>query len=310
MNFVKANELIRHAKTIAIVGHVRPDGDAIGSALALSYYKKADVFFDGGLSNQFDYLDGFKDIKTRLAEMKPSYDLLIIVDLNQLERLGLFQALIKRADKILCFDHHIGFNLNCEVAVADDSYASCGEIIFEVFKSQKIKITKQIANALYTAISTDTGRFLYPSTTPKTHLIAAALVEHGANTELINYRNFRVFDMKLIVGLKQIIRNLKFYKRGQISISLLKKGNRYDEAERTKFKSYVSDIRGVRVGVIITQEFGNTFQVSLRSHGDLDVEIPARALGGGGHKNAAGFTISGKYRKVVKRIIAEVEKLL
>ncbi|MDR0462045.1 MAG: bifunctional oligoribonuclease/PAP phosphatase NrnA [Christensenellaceae bacterium] len=309
MNFTKANELIKVAKSIAIVGHVRPDGDCIGSAIALCLYKNADMYFDGEVPAQFDYLEHYKDIKTKLDSDK-MYDLLIVVDTNTVDRLGVFQALLNRAQKVLCFDHHLGFNIKCDVVISDAKQASCGEILYDFFVDQKIKITKSMADALYTSISTDTGRFLYPSTTSHTHTVAAALFSAGANTDYINYTNFRVFDMKLIAGLKQILRNIRFFNNKQIALSRLKGAHKYDEAERTKFKQYVSDIRGVRASVIISQESRNRFVVSLRSHGNVNVEVPARALGGGGHKNAAGFSIQGKYKKVVKRIIAEVEKVL
>ena len=315
MNFQKAYDLIKQAQEIAIIGHIRPDGDCIGSALAINSHieilgKATTVFSNSDIPVQLSYLEGYGKIQTKFPENE-KFDLLIVLDLNQSDRMGVFEPLLKCAKKVLCLDHHIGTpDFKTDVTIANSDYASCGEIIYEFFTSQKIKITKQMANALYTSISTDTGCFLYPATTAHTHLVAAELIKLGCDIELINYMNFRVFDKQFIMGLKQIFRNLRFKHDGQISYSMLKRASIYDDSQQTKFKQSVSDIKGVRASIIAAQERRNVFHISLRSHGNVNVEIPARHFGGGGHKNAAGFTIRGKYKKIIKQIITEVEKLL
>jgi phosphoesterase RecJ-like protein len=304
--------LIGKSKTICIVGHVRPDGDAVGSALALrsallKMGKDVDVCFDSEVPKQFSYLEGFDKIKTLRLE-DGNHDLLIVVDVNTADRLGAFEDYLDTCKKILCFDHHLGFAIFADVALSNPKAASCGEIIYDFFHANKIEITKPIADALYTAIATDTGCFLYPSTSPSTHLIAAELMKLGADYELVNYNNFRVFDRRLIVGLKQVLHNLRFYYDGRVALSYLKKkrsrGYKYDDEERHRFKQFASDVRGVLVSAFLTLEDGEGYRVSLRSHGNYNVEPVARSFGGGGHKNASGFVIKGRYRKVVKKIIA------
>ena len=312
----KAFDLITKAKTIAIVGHIRPDGDCIGSALALNgmleqMKKQVSIFFDGDIASQFDYLDGFDKIQndpSRVDE-KAVFDLLIIVDLNSTDRLGRFEFLKERAKHTICFDHHIGFNIkDVDAVINGEDYTSCGELIYNFFVANKIKITKQIADALYTSISTDTGCFLYPNTTLESHIITAELIKLGCDVQKINYINFRVYDPVLIKGLKQLLRNLRVLFDGQLSISLLKDGRAFGATERHKLKQYLSDIKGIKVSVLIAGEGKGLFHVALRSHGDIDVEVIARHFGGGGHKNAAGFAIKGKYKHVVKKIIAEARK--
>jgi len=313
--FKKAHELITNAKTVAIVGHVRPDGDCVGCGLALNIAltqmgKDVKVFFDGEIPTQFSYMEGFDKIQTQMPVAGTMFDLLIIIDMSTADRMGAFQPIMGMAKKILCFDHHIGFDIKSDVAISDATRASCGEILYEFFIANKMQITRQIAEALYTSVSTDTGCFLYPSTSANTHFVAAELMKIGVDSEMIHYINFRVYDRHLIKGLKQILRNLRFRCGGQISFTRIKDGSTYDAPERHKFKQYISDIKGVRVSILLSQDARHSYHVSLRSHGNVNVEIPAKHFGGGGHKNASGFTINGKYKKVVKQILAQVEKLL
>jgi len=272
--------------------------------------KTVSIFADGEIPKQLSFLQDIEVIQTTLPKENTEYDLLIIVDMSSDDRMGIFEALRDVSKSTICFDHHINTTTTADIVFAEPECASCGEIVYDFFIQNKIEITPQIANALYTALSTDTGCFLYPSTTAHTHRVAAALMEQGAYIELINYHCFRVYDRKLNHGLRQVLRNLKFRQGGQIAFSVLKKGS-FDGEERDKFKQYISDIRGVRIGVFLMREDDKrTYYGSLRSHGELDVSRAARALGGGGHKNAAGFTVVGTYQKVMHQVLAEVEKTL
>ena len=312
--YEQAFKLIKQAKKIAIVGHIHADGDCVGSALALAEFikslnKKVEVFMDESPLKQFSYLDCTEIIK-EIYPHDAKFDLIICVDFNTSDRMGKNETIMKVSKKVLCFDHHIGFDIKSDLAVSDAKYAACGEIIYDFFRANDIEITKTIADALYTAVSTDTGCFLYPNTTSHTHIVAASLIEAGADIEKVNYINFRVFDKNLLSGLEQILRDLKFSRGGQISLTYLKDSERFNENEQHKFKQYVSDIKGVRASIFIADEGKNVFHVSLRSHGDVNVEIPAHIFGGGGHKNASGFTATGSYKSIAKHILAEVEKVI
>jgi phosphoesterase RecJ-like protein len=321
--FKKAFEIIKKSSTVAIVGHVSPDGDCIGCGIAFKLAlenKIVDVFYDAKImARQYSYLADYAEIKTTLDTAREQYDVLIILDLNSIDRMGCFDTLIKNAGKVICFDHHRGFKMeNVNAAVIDHSRPACAELVYEFFNYCKIKITKPIADALYTAVASDTGCFLYPSTTPRTHEIAAELIKHGADVETINYNNFRVYDNRLNFALRNVLKNLRFYCDGKIAVSILKKrhfrGYYFDHEEKHRLKKYLADVRGVVASAFFTIEGDKTatedFRVSLRSHGDYDTESIARAFGGGGHKNASGFSIKGRYKKAVQRVVAEMEKQL
>jgi len=310
---------MKSAKNICIVGHMNPDGDTIGSGLALksmlvSLRKHVDVYYDCKIMpRQFGYLLGYEKVFHNPVGDIPDFDLLIIVDLNVFDRMGCYQKFYDVSKKTIIFDHHIAIEQpKADVVIANKGAASCGEIIFEFFQENKIKITHDMANALYTAVSTDTGCFLYPSTTSETHMIAGELLKLGADLELINYNNFRVFDRHLLAGIRTILKHMKMYCNGRVGVSGLKKekyhGYAFDAEERDKFKKYISDVRGVMASAFFYRD-GNVWRCSLRSHGDINVEPIARHFGGGGHKHAAGFTIKGTYLGIVKQTVAQFEKL-
>ena len=316
--FGNAFDLIKTAKTAAIVGHIRPDGDCVGSCLAMQMAfqdmgKKAEVFIDGVIPKQFYYLRGVDQIQTTLPTDK-QFDLLVIIDTSSEDRLSIFTELRAHCKKVLCFDHHLGINIKADRVVTNPDRASCGELLYEFFTANKVRVTPDMATALYTSVSTDTGCFLYASTTAYTHIVAAELINIGVDIQTINYYNFRVYDKRLVAGFRQVLRNLHFRNGGTISITRLTLRNnkkyQFDFEERHKFKQYASDARGVRASIFLTQEGRNTHHVSLRSHGDVNVATVAKVFGGGGHKNAAGFTIHGKYTKIVKQIVHELEKVL
>ena len=318
--YTKAFALVKAAKTIAIAGHIQPDGDCIGSAIALKIAfeklgKTVDVFFDAGvsgMSKQFSYLHGYEQIHTLTDAVKENYDLFFIVDLNTVDRLGCFEHLIDNAKKTICVDHHVGFNLkNIDVVISDPMRAASGEMIYEFFKTNNIKITREIADALWTSISTDTGCFLYPSTKPSTHIIAASLIECGADSENINYKLFREYDKRIIKGIREVLHNVKFYAGGKVAIIYLKKKYYlgYNQEERNRFKHYVSDIKGVKISATIGEDINGVCRVGLRSHDRYNVEEVAKTFGGGGHQHAAGLSIRGGWRRARKLVAAELEKL-
>ena len=311
--FERAFKMCCAAKTIAIVGHVRPDGDCVGSALALRSHlvelgHETTVFIEGPMPKRLSFLGDIDKVCEDLPDTK-ELDLLVILDMSSDDRMGKFAALRERAQKVICFDHHIGNQIKADLLIADPAASSCGEILYQFFAMNGVTITRVIAEALYTAISTDTGCFLYPSTTAATHRAAAALMDTGIDIETINYSCFRAHDQKFITDIQKVLGKLKYRRGGEIVfVSLVMK--RFAESDRDKIKQIVADIRGVRVSIIMARTEKKMFYISLRSHGNVHVEKVARYFGGGGHKNAAGFNVEGRYKSVRKRVLRVVENLL
>jgi len=315
--FTKANELIKAAKTIAIVGHKQPDGDCVGSALALKMTlenmgKTADVFFESkDIPSQFSYLKGFDKICTEMPAGN-NFDLLVILDTSTEDRIG-FAALRDQSKTVLCIDHHIGTSIKADCVLANSDRASCGELIHEFFTAQNIKITPDIANALYASITFDTGYFIHSNTTAYTHQVTKELIDLGADINFVNNHNIqhiRAYDKALIPGIVCVLRNLRFFCDGQIAVSYL--DNRraiFSSEHRDKLKHYVSDVKGASASIFFTREKNGDYRISMRSNGsDINVGAIAKALGGGGHKNASGVTLRGSYKKILNHLVTEIAK--
>jgi len=321
-DFKGVYDLFKKADNVAIVGHIRPDGDCIGSAMAIRYAllqrgaSVVDVFFDDLIPINFFYLPDFEQIKDKnYIDKNPwrEYDLLIVVDSSTEDRIGRCTELRKHAKKVLVIDHHQNTTMEGDVVVVNPKHVAIGAILYEFFVDTNIEITKDVATALYTSMATDTGCFAQANTTGYAHRAAATLIDKGIDIETINYNNFRLYDRRVIPGLAYALRNIKFFSHGSVALigipySKIKKFGL--NGELNQFKKFASEASGVRVGMIITERKKGEFNVSLRSHGNVDVAKIAESFGGGGHKNASGFVMKGKYQKVLKDILNQVEKCL
>ena len=318
--FKKLHQLIKKSKTAALVGHIRPDGDCIGSCIAMKLalqqlgYSNVDVYIDGSISSNFWYMQRSADIITSMPEEPVKYDLLITLDCADENRLGIFTKLRSQSKSVVCIDHHQNTMVEADIMISEPTYPSAGAIIYEYFKFAGIEVTKEIATALYTSVASDTGCFMFSNTTPSAHRIAADLMEAGIDIEEINYYNFRVYQHENIPALVHVLKNIKLFSNNQIAIIHLPyktiKKLKIDGDLRHKFQKYAENLEGVAASAAISERERGTYHISLRSHGDINVAKVSEYFGGGGHKNAAGFQLKGKYRKVLSELLVELEKLL
>jgi phosphoesterase RecJ-like protein len=319
-NFGNMYKLLKDAKTVAIVGHVRPDGDCIGSCVALrlallKMKKTADIFLDDEIPETFSYIRNFAHINDAEFITKNAwkdYGLLVIVDTPTEQRTGRCAELFKHSKKVLVVDHHEKTTITADVVVTSAERGSVGAILYEFFTENKIEITKNMATALYTAIVTDTGCFAY-ATTEFTHKAAAALIEIGVDIEMINYNNFGCIKHTTLLGLGYALQNLKFFLDGQVALVAIPYAifKKYELAgEMDYFKKYAADAKGVKMGIISDEKKKGEFYISLRSHGGVNVAAVAETFGGGGHKRAAAFVARGNFKKILAELLAKAEKCL
>lgn len=312
-------QLISRAQNIAVVGHHNPDGDCIGCCVAMSEWlagkgKNVSIFADGEIPEKFFYMA--KAHEFNLHPEIEHFDLLIVLDLSDAERLGVWSNLPDKSDKIIVIDHHVkpAFK-NADVLIDMPEYASTGEIIFELLELLKAKITFEMATALYTSIVCDTGCFLFSNTTANTHRVAEALMQkHKINIEDINFRNFRAYNRNNIPVVTYVLKNMRFEFGGKLSISVLpyrlvKKWNLNYESRHGLFK-YATDANGVICSIFLTELSKGEFNVSLRSLGKIDVAKIAQKLGGGGHRNASGATYKGAQKTLLNILLAEFAKVI
>ncbi len=308
---------LAQVKTVAIVGHVRPDGDCVGSCLATYNYIsawfpqiQADIYLEP-IPNIFKFLKNADKIQSS-CDSDQAYDLCIVQDCGDVGRLGAAVKYFETAKKTICIDHHVS-NDN----FADENYiypdtSSTSELIFELIEEEKI--TKEIAECIYVGMVHDTGVFQYSSTSAKTMNAAGVLMEKGINFSQIVDDTFytKTFAQNKILG--QALLNSRLYQEGAVI------GTAISQEEMKRFQvlpkhldGIVSQLRvtkGVEAAIFLYENDDGTWKVSMRSNGKVNVADIAMKFKGGGHVRAAGATMEGAPEDIFGRICEEMERQL
>ena len=310
------NELA-NVKTVAISGHIRPDGDCIGSCLGVWNYIQdnypdiqADVYLEQVVS-KFRFLKGADLVKTDCSEER-NYDLFISLDASDRERLGEAVKYLDTAKRSVCVDHHItnpGF-ADENWIVADASSAS--ELAWEIMEEEKI--SKHTAEALYMGIAHDTGVFQYSNTTPKTMQIAGSLIAKGINFSQIVDNTFykKTYIQNQILG-RALVESILLLDGRIIVGRVRQKDMEFYGAIPADLDGIVSQLRvtdGVEVAIFLYETGNHQYKVSLRSNGPVDVSAVCAYFGGGGHVKAAGCTMYGTVYDVINNLTLHIEKQL
>jgi phosphoesterase RecJ-like protein len=309
------------AQTIALACHVNPDGDALGSLLALGIALKAKYGSDkkvfllshDGVPEIYDFLPGSEDI---LSDSPfESYDLAIALDSGDPERTGerifpIFASSSNRMD----IDHHIGEGEFGDVRLLDTKAAATAEIVFDLINYLHTPMTVAIATCLMTGVITDTGSFRFMNVTPRTLRTAASLIEAGASPSLIAER---VFDNRTFAGTKLLGRTLSSVNvecDGRLTYASIKHTD-FAETSSTDqdsegFINFVRSIRGAQVALLFRESEPGSVRISLRSCENINVSEIAQKFGGGGHRMASGCTFHGTLDEARAALIAVVREAL
>lgn len=318
MNNLK--DLILQSKKIGVTSHVDPDGDSIGSILALSLALKqvsrdVDVFINEKLPGRYKFLPGSSNIKSHDEIKDREYDLFFALDCGDKGRLGSNLGVMEKSKLVVNLDHHISNTGFGHINIVDIGSSSTCEIVYNIIKELKLSITKEIATAIYMGIITDTGNFMYDNASHRTYLIAAELIKANIDKEQIIYNLYQRRSINNLRFLGYSLSNVEIELGGRLAIfsipsDLLKKFKiAKDEVEG--IVNYGRDIDGVDISVSIREVEDNKVKVSFRSKDDrVDVRALAEIFNGGGHKKAAGATISGSLDEVKGQIIDKVKEML
>ncbi len=311
----QAADLINKYDNIYICSHVQPDGDNIGSTLALymaicKIKDKVNVIKVDEIPSDFLFLPNSQVFQEYSTEMP--VDLFIALDSSDIERLGPGKSLLKKAKKIINIDHHVTNDNFGDVNIVLPSASATGEIVYSFIKHMNIEIDKDIATCLYTAISTDTGRFMYSNTTYETHLIASDLLNTGLDLNLVNihlYQNRSIERTRLFL---EALYNMELYLDDQIGIAtvtqeMLSKHNAKLE-DTDGIVSFIRDTDTIEVACLLKEISEKEIKVSLRSKKSVDVSTIALKFGGGGHIRAAGCTIYDAIDNVKNIVLEEIQK--
>ncbi len=310
-------EEIKKAKTIVILTHETPDGDAIGSSLAMKLAikelgKDADVIIPE-YSRLFNFLPGASSIKKE-SDIK-KYDLAISVDCTDLKRLAEGDKYFESAKSKIVIDHHGTNKMFGDFNFVNPVSPACCEILIGMFEYFGIDITKDIGSCIVTGIITDTGGFRYSGVTAETFEFTAELLRKGVNVSDI-YK--RVLDTKTRANFelnKLISQRMEILENGKIAFTYInledEKNVNAEEGDHEGLVEIGRDIEGVEVSAFIREkENPKGYKISLRSNDYVNVSDVCLMFGGGGHPKAAGCFIQGELEQVKAKIISEIKKVL
>lgn len=287
--------LIDEAKTIAISAHINPDGDALGASLSLrksleKYGKFAEVIQISEVDNYLKFLPELDKYK------KPSldeYDLFIIVDCSEFDRIDKAIEICKKSKNTLVVDHHEGGKIDTDLNIIySDSPATC-ELIYEIIKRLDLPMDEDIASLLYTGLVTDTGRFLYSNISESTFFTAAGLINEGADYEEIYKKLYQNKEISKLKFENHILSQVEFNKPYALVGATKKMCSDFNMqmGDSESVVNMLRDLKGIEVSCLIKEYDDGEYKISLRSKEWLDVSKIARENGGGGHIRAAGFSI-------------------
>lgn len=301
-------EKIKSAKSIAISGHKNPDGDSLGSALALmkiielNFNKKADVIYDGNIPRFLGNIPLRDDARFyKHIPEDAKYDLYILVDYGTKKNLGGVEKFIKGVDFIIEFDHHYNEEILGNLCFDDVQKAATSQVIFDIVRKAKLKYDQDVIDLLALALITDTGNFKYVRNSV-VFKDAAELVEAGADmTYLVNLLSNK--DKKTVLVESKAVYKAEFFHKGRLAVAVIKHGDYKKLDGRGEMTlSLLAQIHGVEYVVLLKEQKENQIGVSIRSR-QKPINKIAESLGGGGHLCAAGAVISDSLDNVYNKII-------
>jgi phosphoesterase RecJ-like protein len=305
---------LRRCSSILISVHKNPDGDALGSQLALMLaLEKANKTVVAQnidpVPEIYRFLPASARIKTG-STVEGRYDALVVLDAEP-PRTGLFDGNYP-ADTRINIDHHITNPAEWPLTWLDPSASATGEMVHELIHKLGVPIDREIALCLYTAIFTDTGSFRYSNTTPKSMRISADLIEAGADPWLVTENVYESFAYRRIKLLGNVLAGVERSEDGRVAWVVVTEElfSRFGASseDTDNFINFVRSTKGVEVAILFRQTAASQYKISLRSKGRVDLSGLAQSLGGGGHKNAAGSTVDGTLDEIKKRVIDAVNK--
>jgi len=315
----KTVQLIARSSNILILGHVNPDGDCIGSMAALtlglrSTGKKVSVWADESLPLKYRFIK--INLKKPNQDALSGFDLIVVLDTAVETRIGAKLDLSQLEIPLLAIDHHVTAENNFTYIHADQSQAATGCIVYDILKLLNIKIEKYIAEAIYTAIITDTGRFSYSNTNYRTFEITLELLKTGIDTSEISSIIYNSNAPEYIRILGAALNTLELVADGAgaimyVSSEMLKKEG-FKNFDTEDFVNYPKSITTVKIACMITENpDSDVLRMSLRSKTpDIDVSKLAKLFNGGGHKCASGARINKSLKEFLPKLKMELENFI
>ena len=313
--FEEIGRALREHQRFAVLSHVRPDGDALGSQLALALSlkqlgKNVRVWNEDGMLEKYSFL-ARAELLTKPPSTPEDVDVAIALDTAIQNRLGTAFPAVRSAKVWINIDHHLSNPGYGDLVHVDPTAPATGEIIFGLIKSQGLPFNRDIAENLYAAISTDTGSFQYPHTSARTFEIAAELIRAGLDVGRLSEQLYENFPRRRLELLRELLRTMRFEQGGRVasfSLSLKTAAELGVLPEDNEgLIDHLRAIRGVIVAVFFEELADGKVRVSMRSKSDaVDVCAICQKFGGGGHTRAAGARVRGTLDEVEKKVLEAI----
>lgn len=304
--------------------HVRPDGDAVGSLLALGRAlevlgKRVTLYIESSIPAIFKFLPHSESIVQEIDDIE-SFDTAVVLDCSNPQRIGKKADLLEQVPVLINIDHHLSNSKFGHCTHIDADASSTGELVYGIINTLGVTIDEAMAYGIYTAILTDTGSFLFQNTTRAAFEICGEMVSCGVDTYKVARKIFETYSLGRLKLLHMVLDTIDISENGKLSVMCLTKemlegtGTSVDDVNG--LVHYAKHIEDVQVAALIQEtrhqrpENGLTqYYISLRSNGRVDVSLLASAFGGGGHHAAAGFTVQSTLPELKRRIFELSENL-
>ena len=304
--------VLEHYDHIVVTAHVSPDGDAIGSTLALygwlrSLQKEVVVVLDDDVDEKFSFLKDYAGIQKPDAVQTDDSWLTVVLDATDMKRLGAAASLAK--GNVLNIDHHISNQHFADWEYIRPDFAAAGEILTDLFLAWNVPIDAAWADALYLAIATDSGFFKFSNTTGHTLRMAAALVDAGARPNVIS-EHLEARSLAKLQALSEVLRHIELFGNNTVAgLAFTPELLQYTGEHTGSYIDYVRSVKGVDAAFTVKFINESETRVSLRSK-TVDVNAIAAVFGGGGHVRAAGCTIATPLDEAKKMVVKEILKTI
>lgn len=319
IDLTQAVQECRDADSILVTTHTSPDGDAIGSVLAVRHFLaalgKTDVTCacHDPVPRNYDWLPGAIEI-TEPDILRDRYDLTIIIDVAQFDRVGSVIQHLQDDQRYLVLDHHREESPCGTVYFLDYTYASASEIVIDLFEAAGLPMTPEAATCVYVGLTTDTGSFRFGNTNVRAHRNAIKLIEAGIDASDISARVFDVMSLPKGALLQRVLKRLQISDCARYAWSHIEEPDLHEVDAMPEdvdgLVNFVRNFEGIQVGMLFRELGPDKVKVSLRSRNPINCAEILQPLGGGGHAGAAGATLHVGLAEAKTQVISRVEAAL
>ena len=306
-------EVFRRAQSFLVLSHPGPDGDAVGSTLALAHFlealgkKQVMCVNDDPVPRTYRWLSGAKRIVRTDACPPVSADMVVLIDVSRRDRVGNAAQVIPDSRPVVVLDHHLEQRPEGDLNFVDPTRSSVGEIVADLFEAAGLQMSLEAAQCAYVALVTDTGGFSYTNTTPRCHRIAARLLEAGVDAAGVSARVFDTMSVPKFDLLRRVVQRMQRDVDGRLAHTYLKMQD-MDEAsagieDLDGLANFARNIEGVVVGAMFRELAPKETKVSLRARPPFNCAQFLERFGGGGHAGAAGATLEAPLADASQQVL-------